>query len=109
MKKKYQLHEPRLGQLKNGNRPCNLALLPRCCAKSKGTGKPCGQPAMKGKRVCYYHGGKSPGAPRENKNALKSGYYTKQAVRERKYISEFISLSQEMISTISESCDGKPY
>jgi hypothetical protein len=31
----------------------------RCFAKSKKTGCQCGRPAMLGKNVCYYHGGKS--------------------------------------------------
>ena len=53
-----------------------LAKLPRCQAKSKTSGKQCRQPAMKGKRVCYYHGGMSPGAPKGNKNALKHGRYS---------------------------------
>ena len=36
---------------------------PRCAAKSKRSGVHCQAPAMKGKRVCRMHGGKSPGAP----------------------------------------------
>jgi hypothetical protein len=59
--------------LNNGNKPLDLRTLPRCQAKAKSTGRRCGNPAMKNKRVCYLHGGKSPGAPRGNKNALKHG------------------------------------
>jgi len=33
---------------------------------------------MKGKWVCYIHGGKSPGAPKGNSNAYKHGAYTKE-------------------------------
>lgn len=37
------------------------------------------------------HGGaKGSGAPRGNKNAFKHGYYTKEAIAERKRMSEFI-------------------
>ena len=36
---------------------------PRCAAKSKRSGMQCKAPAIKGKRVCRMHGGKSPGAP----------------------------------------------
>ena len=36
---------------------------PRCAAKSKRSGLQCQAPAMRGKRVCHIHGGKSPGAP----------------------------------------------
>ena len=38
-------------------------------------GSLCQSPAMKNDR-CRMHGGKSPGAPKENKNALKHERYT---------------------------------
>ena len=87
--------------LKNGNKPLDLRTLPRCSAKAKSTGRRCGNAAMKGKNVCYIHGGKSPGAPRGNQNALKSGFYSAEAITERqktrqliKSIMHTISLSQ---------------
>jgi len=49
---------------------------PQCKAKSKRTGNRCQRPAMNGKKVCYYHGGKSPGAPKKNKNAFKHSFYS---------------------------------
>ncbi len=36
------------------------------------------------------HGGASPGAPRGNKNALKHGHYTAEAIAERLEFSELI-------------------
>jgi hypothetical protein len=33
------------------------------------------------------HGGMSPGAPRGNKNALKHGHYTAEAIAQRRQIS----------------------
>ncbi len=35
---------------------------PRCQARSKRTKNQCGKPALKGKRVCQFHGGRSTGA-----------------------------------------------
>jgi hypothetical protein len=35
----------------------------------------------------YMHGGTSPGAPKGNKNALKHGRYTSDAIRRRREIS----------------------
>ena len=44
---------------------------------------PCRSPAMPNGR-CRLHGGKSTGAPKENRNALKHGYFTAQAIEERR-------------------------
>jgi hypothetical protein len=49
----------------------------RCNARSKRHGGPCGAPSMRGKLVCYHHGGASTGAPRGAGNgAYKSGEFT---------------------------------
>jgi hypothetical protein len=55
----------------------------RCGAKSR-SGKPCKSPAAHGKKRCRMHGGAlGSGAPRGNKNALKHGRYTREAIAER--------------------------
>lgn len=54
----------KLGKLKNGNEPAPISRTweaPRCQAKSKRSGRPCRNPAVRGKRVCRMHGGKSTG------------------------------------------------
>jgi hypothetical protein len=57
----------------------------RCKASSVRTQKQCGRPAIKGKRVCQFHGGRSTGPKsEENKNRLrtlnlKDGFFTAQA------------------------------
>ena len=63
------------GQLRNGGRGVDPRLLPKCQARAKSSGALCRQVALKGKRVCYYHGGKSTG-PRDP--FFKHGRYTKQ-------------------------------
>jgi hypothetical protein len=93
-----RLKTRRLGYLKNGNPPCDLRSLPKCQASAKSTGKRCGNVAMKGKKVCYLHGGKSPGAPTGNMNALKHGNNTTQAKLERKYVSRILKESRRLIS-----------
>ena len=40
--------------------------MPKCQAKAKSTGRKCKNVAVKGKRVCYIHGGKSTGAKTEH-------------------------------------------
>src|SRR5699024_12142832 len=47
----------------------------RCGAKTRG-GKPCKNGAMDNGR-CRMHGGKSIGAPKENKNSVKHGLFAK--------------------------------
>jgi hypothetical protein len=60
----------------------------RCSARSKRTKLRCGAPAMRGKRVCSTHGGKSTGGrtkigkANSAKANLKHGKYTKQAQTE---------------------------
>src|SRR5262245_57786165 len=49
------------GWLKNGNTPGDPTKSPRCGAKNR-AGNPCQAPAMRGKRRCRLHGGKSTGA-----------------------------------------------
>ena len=83
----------KIGKLKCGGMaaPIDVAwAAPRCQAKSKRTMKRCGAPAMRGKRVCYHHGGKSTG-PKTTEGRrrcaeanITHGYYTKEARRERR-------------------------
>src|ERR1043165_4204597 len=47
----------------------------RCGARSRRTGKPCRNGAMKNGR-CRMHGGKSTGPPKGNRNAWKHGHYS---------------------------------
>jgi uncharacterized protein YjcR len=50
---------------------------------------PCQSPAMKNGR-CRMHGGPSPGAPKGNRNALKHGRYTAQAMERRREIAALL-------------------
>lgn len=50
--------------------PMNLA--PRCGANNR-SGASCKAPAMRGRKRCRLHGGKSTGAPKGNRNAYKHG------------------------------------
>ncbi len=62
----------------------------RCGAKTR-IGKPCRSPAVREKKRCRMHGGaKGSGAPKGNKNALKHGLYTKQAIEERRKLRALI-------------------
>lgn len=91
-----QPHGPRLGMLRNGNPPCDLANLPRCNAMAKSTGQRCQQPAMKNGK-CYWHGGKSPGASKGNQNAFKHGLYTRESLKQWQVIRSLIKESKNFL------------
>lgn len=61
----------------------------RCSAKSRRSGEQCKKPAMRGKAVCDFHGGRSTGPKtaegkaRQRASVLKTGNYTKQAMGDR--------------------------
>lgn len=57
----------------------------RCKASSVRTKEQCGRPAIKGKEVCQFHGGRSTGPKNEQNKSrlrtlnLKEGFYTSKA------------------------------
>ena len=71
---------------------------PRCGAKAR-SGTPCKSPAMANGR-CRLHGGKSTGPPKKNQNALKHGFYTKEAIAQRRYTRQLIRRSQELFDNV---------
>ena len=70
---------------------------PRCGAKTR-RGTPCHAPAVKGKKRCRMHGGTpGSGAPKGNKNALKNGCYTREAIAERRAIAQLLSSGRKLL------------
>ncbi len=61
----------------------------RCTALSKRSGEQCKKPALRGKAVCDFHGGRSTGPKtaegkaRQRAAVLKTGDYTKEAMEDR--------------------------
>jgi uncharacterized protein YjcR len=86
-----------------GNHPRNIGPMlssPRCGARTR-SGKFCQSPAVAGKRRCRMHGGAAgSGAPRGNKNALKHGIYTREAIAERRQLGELMRQSRELLQKI---------
>ena len=78
----------RRGWLKNGNPPGDFTTAPRCGAKTR-HGTPCQCPAIRNRRRCRLHGGRSTGprtpegVERIRQAQLKHGWYTKQAKAQR--------------------------
>ena len=89
----------------------------RCSAQSKRTKLRCGAPAMKGKRVCRTHGGKSTGPKTEQGKAnsakvnLKHSKYTKQAQTEHSEASAQLSQLEDAMYLLGMSgaprCTGR--
>lgn len=58
----------------------------RCGAQTR-NGEPCRAPALRGKTRCRMHGGAAgSGAPFGNGNAVKHGFFTRDAIEERKFV-----------------------
>lgn len=73
---------------------------PRCGAKTR-SGRPCMSPAVSGKKRCRMHGGAlGSGAPRGNKNALKHGQYTREAIEQRRQVRELVRQSRALLQKI---------
>lgn len=75
--------------------PHAMHLSRRCGAKTR-KGTPCKAPAMANGR-CRMHGGTSPGAPKGNKNALKHGLYTREAILKRKKLNALLKASRKLL------------
>ncbi|AOL93013.1 HGGxSTG domain-containing protein [Porphyrobacter sp. LM 6] len=70
---------------------------PRCGARTR-SGGGCEAPAVKDKARCRMHGGaQGSGAPRGNRNALKSGLYTAESLALRRHVSQLIRESRKII------------
>ncbi|HET9534508.1 MAG TPA: HGGxSTG domain-containing protein [Mesorhizobium sp.] len=69
----------------------------RCAAESKRSGMQCKAPAIKGKRVCRMHGGKSPCAPcGELHGRYVHGRQTREAKAARKEVRDLIRTVRQL-------------
>jgi hypothetical protein len=72
---------------------------PRCGARLR-QGGVCELPPAPGKRRCFQHGGaRGSGAQAGNRNALKHGAYTREALAESRAINAFI---RQCLATMRE-------
>jgi hypothetical protein len=72
----------------------------RCGARTR-RGVACRAPAVSGKKRCRMHGGaKGSGAPKGNKNALKHGAFTKQALQSRTEFRGVIAEARKLVRDV---------
>lgn len=72
---------------------------PRCGAQIR-SGGTCRAPALRGKTRCRMHGGAGSGAPFGNGNAVKHGFFTKEAIDERKFVRTVLSDAKNFLRTL---------
>lgn len=58
---------------------------------------------MKGKSTCYIHGGKSPGAPRGNRNAYVHGGRSAETVAARREANEICRAARVTIASLTKA------
>jgi glucans biosynthesis protein len=86
-----------------GNHPRNTGpmLSSRRCGTKTRSGKPCKSPAVSERKRCRMHGGApASGAPRGNKNALKHGRYTREAIEDRRQLRDFLRQTRMLLQAI---------
>ena len=77
--------------------PLPMHQCPRCGARTR-KGTLCKSPAVAGRKRCRMHGGADGvGAPVGNRNALKHGHYTAQAITQQRALVKLIRECQELL------------
>ena len=70
---------------------------PRCGAQTR-NGDNCRAPALRGKARCRMHGGAwGSGAPFGNSNAVKHGFFTSEAIDERKFVRTVLTEAETLL------------
>jgi hypothetical protein len=82
--------------------PKSLMDRTRCEARTR-SGHPCRTPPVRGKRRCRMHGGAAgSGAPIGNKNALRHGHYTAEAIAERRTLAAIMRMSRGVLAELDK-------
>jgi hypothetical protein len=76
-------------------------IAPALCGAKTRSGRPCRTPVVTGKKRCRMHGGApGSGAPRNNKNALKHGMYTREAIEDGKKLKLLLRTSGDLSRSV---------
>ena len=82
--------------------PSRMNRAPRCHARTR-CGTPCQSPTVRGKVRCRMHGGTDGiGAPRGNRNALKHGRYTAEAIARRREVAALIRACRDRLDAMRD-------
>lgn len=78
---------------------------PRCGARTRNGGT-CRAPARRGRTRCRMHGGAwGSGAPFGNSNAAKHGYFTSEAIDERKFVRTVLVEAEDLLRKLAAGSD----
>ena len=84
----------------NGKYAFQTAL--RCHATSKRTKERCKAPAVRGWRVCRFHGARG-GAPEGKRNGMyRHGFYTKEAADERRFLHQLLWQARNALAILGK-------
>lgn len=92
----------------------NRITCPRCQAKSKRSGQQCKKPALRGRRVCQIHGGRSRGPQTAEGKAnsaaanLKSGEFSKAAAARNDRSCALLAILEDAIHLLEMVPSGTP-
>jgi hypothetical protein len=87
------------------NRQYSFQKAPRCSATSKRTRERCKAPAVRGWAVCRFHGARG-GGPKVKRNGMyRYGLYTKEAVKERRFLHELVREARETLALRSRDAE----
>jgi uncharacterized protein YjcR len=82
------------------NNPKHKNVQIKCLARTRAKGL-CRMPPVTDKRRCRMHGGaKGSGAPINNKNALKHGYYSKEQIDGRREVATLIRQFKDLMREV---------
>lgn len=85
----------------------------RCQAMSKRTKLQCGRPALRGKSVCDFHGGKSTGPKTEEGKEqsrqahIKSGEYTQESRQHHNHALLYLAYIEDMMHILKMTSAGR--
>jgi hypothetical protein len=75
---------------------------PRCLARNR-RGTPCQSPAVKGRKRCHIHGGADGGgALPGNRNALKHGRYSAEAIAQRRAVAALLRACRDQLDSMRD-------
>jgi len=95
---RWLISDPFSGAYGGGTRP-GRGVFER---RRRRSGRPCKNPPVRGRHCCRMYGGTSPGAPKGNRNAWKHGFYSAEAIAQRREVRALLRELREGLEEVRE-------